>query len=186
MDGIVNTFLRRFRFLDFDEKVKERIEVPDYFTQPFIEQHLECFIGHENEETFFSRSQRSRMVYDILIRTRYDSTEQSNKARLRFGIERLIRNNSYSAYYPLHEELDREHYDPATCSTRTLLYENWVKPKNIIKYQPLHTIKDYFGTKIGFYFAWLGYYTRFLYGISIVGVLCFLYGILTLPSDIPR
>jgi len=41
MDGAVNAFLQRFRFLDFDERIRERIEPADYFTQPFIEQHLE-------------------------------------------------------------------------------------------------------------------------------------------------
>lgn len=43
MDGAVNAFLKRFRFLDFDEKIKRRIEPVDYFTQPFIEQHLEWY-----------------------------------------------------------------------------------------------------------------------------------------------
>lgn len=66
------------------------------------------------------------MVYDILIRTRYDSLEGTSD-KLRFGIERLIRNQSYVAYYPIHEEFDyNDKYDPETCSTRKLLYENWV------------------------------------------------------------
>jgi hypothetical protein len=102
MDGVVNKFLQRFRFMDFNDKIKERIEPVDYFCQPFIEQHLDCFINNQNPIEFFCRSQRSRMVYDILIRTRYDSVEDTSD-KLRFGIERLIRNNAYSAYYPIHE-----------------------------------------------------------------------------------
>lgn len=38
------------------------------------------------------------MVYDLLIRTRYDSDE-----KYRVGIERLINNGSYTAAFPLHE-----------------------------------------------------------------------------------
>jgi len=41
------------------------------------------------------------MVYDLLIRTRYDRGNRVDK--MRFGIERLIRNKTYSAAYPLHE-----------------------------------------------------------------------------------
>ncbi|CAD5213080.1 unnamed protein product [Bursaphelenchus okinawaensis] len=186
MDGAVNAFLKRFRFLDFDDKVKERIETRDYFCQPFIEQHLECFVNHENPEAFFSRAERSRMVYDLLIRTRYDLKETGDKYR--FGVERLVKNKTYTACYPLHDEISYykgEKYEATTCSDRQLLFENWVKAGNVWKYQPLHLIKNYFGTKIGFYFAWLGYYTRFLYIISIIGVLCVLYGIVTINTDVP-
>lgn len=41
MDGGLNLFLNRFPFFNFSEKIKKRIEKIDYFTQPFIEQHLE-------------------------------------------------------------------------------------------------------------------------------------------------
>ncbi|KAI6228301.1 Anoctamin [Aphelenchoides besseyi] len=184
MDGMVNSCLKRIPFLDFNDDVKARIEPPDHFCQPFIEQHLNCFIGYENETTFFSRSQRSQMVYDILIRTRYDNNESSDK--IRFGIDRLVKNRTYLDAYPLHEDLEEgKPYDPKTCSERKLLYENWVKPRNVWKYQPLHTIKNYFGTKIGFYFAWIGYYTRSLYAISVIGMLCFLFGLFSLPYDVP-
>lgn len=43
MHGALNAFLKRFKFLDFDDRIKKRIEPIDYFTQPFIEQHLERF-----------------------------------------------------------------------------------------------------------------------------------------------
>lgn len=101
------------------------------------------FINHENPAEFFSRSNRSRMVYDILLRTRYDCLESENSDKLRFGIERLMRNNTYIGYYPLHDDLDfgNHKYNPETCSTRRLLYEIWVKPRNFCKYQPLHNIK---------------------------------------------
>jgi hypothetical protein len=41
MDGCVNAFLKRFKFLDFDESVKKRIQPDQYFCQPFVAQHLD-------------------------------------------------------------------------------------------------------------------------------------------------
>lgn len=53
------------------------------------------------------------------------------------------------------------------------------------RHQPLDYVKEYFGVKIGLYFAWLGYYTYMLLLASVVGFGCFLYSVLTLPYDIP-
>ena len=41
-------------------------------------------------------------------------------------------------------------------------------------------IREYFGEKIGLYFAWLGFYTAWLLPASIVGVAVFVYGIVTM------
>lgn len=46
--------------------------------------------------------------------------------------------------------------------------------------------RKYFGEKIGLYFAWLGLYTEFLIPSSVVGIIVFLYGCITIESDIPR
>ncbi|NXP97673.1 ANO2 protein, partial [Vidua macroura] len=45
--------------------------------------------------------------------------------------------------------------------------------------------RKYFGEKIGLYFAWLGLYTEFLIPSSVVGIIVFLYGCITIESDIP-
>lgn len=185
MDGCINAFLKRIKFLDFKELVRTRIQPDEYFCQPFVAQHLECFVGWQNPDTFFSRADRARMVHDLLIRARYDRGDNMDK--LRFGIERLVRNNTYSAAYPIHEELDKsmKSVNFSTCSDRQLLYETWVKLKNLIKYQPLDLIQKYYGTKIAFYFAWLGFYTRCLYPVSLLGILCVIYGLWSMGDDIP-
>jgi hypothetical protein len=62
------------------------------------------FVGHENPSTFFTQSDRISMVYDILIRTRYDSAETPDHlGKFRFGIERLVKNGTYLSVFPMHE-----------------------------------------------------------------------------------
>lgn len=50
------------------------------------------------------------------------------------------------------------------------------------KKQPLWLIRRYFGEKVALYFAWLGFYTKSLYAPAVVGLLCFIYGLLSMDS----
>lgn len=59
------------------------------------------YVGSDNPDTFFDGSERSRMVYDLLIRTKYG--EDDEEITHRIGISRLLQNGAYTAAYPLHE-----------------------------------------------------------------------------------
>uniref|UniRef100_A0A8C8AXN1 Anoctamin n=1 Tax=Otus sunia TaxID=257818 RepID=A0A8C8AXN1_9STRI len=85
------------------------------------------------------------------------------------GIGTLIANHVYDAAFPLHD----------------LLYQEWARYGVFYKFQPIDLIRKYFGEKIGLYFAWLGLYTEFLIPSSVVGITVFLYGCITIESDIP-
>ncbi|XP_055538730.1 anoctamin-1 isoform X2 [Wyeomyia smithii] len=126
---------------------------------------------------FFTAAVRSRIVQFILDRKRFSDDSKKYYA---FGIERLITDEVYIAGYPLH---DGETNVPG--SMRHLLYNKWAAVMKWYRYQPLDYIKDYFGVKIGLYFAWLGYYTYMLLLASIVGIICFIYSWKTLKSNIP-
>ena len=65
-----------------------------------------------------------------------------------------------------------------------LLYLEWAKLRNWYKRQPLWLIKNYFGVKIGLYFAWLGFYTKMLIFPSIMGIICFIFGAATVHSSL--
>lgn len=55
-----------------------------------------------------------------------------------------------------------------------MLYEDWAGFRNVLRWQPLDEVKDYFGVKIAMYYAWLGFYTNMLVIPSVLGVLAFL------------
>ncbi|CAB3245430.1 unnamed protein product [Arctia plantaginis] len=127
-------------------------------------------------ECFWTPSIRSRIVQFILDRKKFTTSNDD----FAFGIARLISNNTYSAAYPLH---DGDLKTPG--SMRHLLYTEWAAVSKCLKYQPLDYIKDYFGVKIGLYFAWLGFYTHMLIPASIVGLICVIYSAATVYSNLP-
>ena len=59
---------------------------------------------------------------------------------------------------------------------RQSLSSNWASFRVIFKEQPIHDICEYFGSKIAFYFLWLGFYSSFLVPAAIVGLMVFFYG----------
>ncbi|KAG6456927.1 hypothetical protein O3G_MSEX010018 [Manduca sexta] len=135
------------------------------------------YLFDTNSECFWTPSIRSRIVQFILDRKKFSHQPHDDFA---FGITRLISNCTYSAAYPLH---DGDLKTPG--SMRHLLYTEWAAVSKCLKYQPLDYVKDYFGVKIGLYFAWLGFYTHMLIPASLVGLICVIYSAATVYSNKP-
>lgn len=135
-------------------------------------------IPEENRELFFPHATRSRIVDYILRRKKYSEAEKETFA---FGINRLRKNNVYTAAYPLHEGSWKPWTKP---SIRRLLYMHWANWKNFYKLQPLDYIRSYFGEKVGLYFTWLGFYSWMLIPASVVGLAVFIYGVVTINDNI--
>ncbi|XGW09790.1 hypothetical protein V3C99_011785 [Haemonchus contortus] len=186
LPGFVDSILSRAGLFDFDERVKKVLEEPDFFTAPYSSDRRQQFVNWDRPDILFPNAERSRMVYDLLTRAHYDSVTDRGKrtTQYRFGIERLLAQGVYNAAYPLHQTI-RDHLPRGgEVSQRELLYNHWVSWRNILKYQPLDCIKRYFGTKVAFYFAWLGYYTRSLYAAALLGIIAVLFGIWNLSEDV--
>ena len=71
---------------------------PDYYTAPFRLDKLDKFLGSENKQSFFSRSQRSRLVFEILSNTVFGREKKGE-----VGIDRLVSEGAMAAAYPLHD-----------------------------------------------------------------------------------
>ncbi|CAH3105191.1 unnamed protein product [Pocillopora meandrina] len=181
----------------FELRAEDLPEQPNYFTCAFRKDKLDKYVFFVNQlnlltinqmvmvnrDDFFKSAQRSRIhVHRILTRTQY------GEKRNQIGIGCLIGNGSYAAAYPLHKgtyEKDQYNDPPRPENARQLLFDTWVKAHRWYKMQPLDHIRDYFGEKIGIYFAWLGFYTWMLLPAAIMGLVCVIYGLVRLESYIP-
>ncbi|XP_031570691.1 anoctamin-4-like [Actinia tenebrosa] len=166
----------------FELRNEDLPEERNYFTGAFRQDKMSKFLI-EDRDTFFSQAQRGRIVYTLLQRAKYGSNKTTQ-----VGIERLIANGTYAAAYPLHEgnyKMEQSMLTHKPENERQLLYEVWASPKRWYQMQPLDQISNYFGEKIGLYFAWLGFYTGMLVPAALVGLVVLIYGGANLASYTP-
>uniref|UniRef100_G3WB35 Anoctamin n=1 Tax=Sarcophilus harrisii TaxID=9305 RepID=G3WB35_SARHA len=155
----------------------------DFYTCAFRKSKLSKFLGSDSPDSYFSSTQRHRVVAEILARTMYGKRKHAE-----MGIARLLAEGAYAAAFPLHEgpfELPSYHVPGADLNPRQLLFAYWARWCCWHKYQPLDHVREYFGEKVAIYFAWLGFYTAWLLPAAIVGTLVFLSGLLTMGTNTP-
>ncbi|CAK9831527.1 Ano4 [Anthophora retusa] len=150
--------------------VKKYPEEPSFYDSIDSSDREERFVV-KDRDTAYTPAQRSLIVMQILLRTRYD--ENHEKA----GIRRLLADGTYLDCFSLHEGPYNKPGLNGEILDRHLLYLIWARPSQWYKKQPLWLIRRYFGEKVALYFAWLGFYTKCLYPPAIVGFLCFMYGV---------
>ncbi|KAL7990820.1 hypothetical protein Chor_014250 [Crotalus horridus] len=162
-------------------------EVPDIpldnYTCHFKANKLRWFRGSDDHETFFSSTQRHRILYEILSTISYGNPNAGQ-----VGIERLLNEEVFTAAFPLHDgpyKMSSEEEPTNLLNQRQILFHYWAKWSKWKKYQPLNHIRRYFGEKIALYFAWLGFYTAWLLPAAVVGTLVFIIGIFLMFHDIP-
>nr|XP_047138898.1 anoctamin-7 isoform X2 [Hydra vulgaris] len=190
--------LRQIKKINWSERTLARFSLPnpfyekvpfpppDYFTASFQADKFHLFIGSENPNTFFTDTERTYICYEIL-----ESTPYGNRHKGEIGIERLITEEIFDAAYPLHvgthiqprQEGPDSPEDEQQLNQRQILKMYWGTWGKWLKYQPLDHIRSYFGEKISLYFAWLGQYTAWLLLPSLVGLLVFVYGYVTINSS---
>ncbi|CAK8678217.1 unnamed protein product [Clavelina lepadiformis] len=158
-----------------NHELKEKFADPDCYTHEFSVEKLD-FFDIQDEETFFSHAEISRMAYRIMSETRY------GEKRVDIGITALLSDDVYTAAYPLHEGkfASKESKMDKNANLRRLLYWEWARWGRWYKFQPLDIIRRYFGDKIAIYFAWLGFYSEMLIYPTFVGLIVFIYSIITL------
>jgi Dimerisation domain of Ca+-activated chloride-channel, anoctamin/Calcium-activated chloride channel len=93
------------------------------------------------------------------------------------GLQKLLVDKVYTAAYPLHDGTAHDNDE------RGELNRQWATVKQWNRKQPLNRIKNYFGVQVALYFAWLGFYTKMLVPLALLGMLCFLYGFFEVFTD---
>jgi hypothetical protein len=175
----------------------------NYFTAEFSLSRKDKFaidvLGLDN---FFTVAERSRLVQHILDETVFqDEKQESNEdgnivesQQKLIGIGRMLKMGNYKAAYPLHDgpyrlrdddEHERWVEHKPELNDRQKIYYTWASPRAWYKLQPMDPIRRYFGEKIAIYFSWLGYYTQMLAFAAVVGVLVFMYGLITMGDAAP-
>lgn len=126
----------------------------------------QIYEGIENEEHFFTTNERQWLILRLLesIRALPSDLDAVQGIELVEGqpiVPKLQISGLISQVFPLHEpqQLERLQYI-------------WVR--DVCGRQPLDEITEYFGVKIGMYFAWLGHYTTALSIPAVVGLLFWL------------
>ncbi|XP_071074244.1 anoctamin-3 isoform X7 [Dasypus novemcinctus] len=184
MGRVKKNFIKVKKWMPNNPMVIDKSALPDLqeadcYTGPFSRARIHHFTI-SNKNTFFSNATRSRIVYHVLQRTKYEDGTS------KVGICKLINNGSYEAAFPPHEGA-YESREPIKThgpqNNRHLLYERWARWGMWYKHQPLDLIRRYFGEKIGLYFAWLGWYTGMLIPAAFVGLCVFFYGLLTMNTS---
>jgi hypothetical protein len=126
---------------------------------------------------YISTTQRQCAVNEILETTEFGSQDDGE-----VGINRLLKEDIIKAAYPLHD--GDSSYNSGVKNPRSLLNSCWSRYTYFYKFQPIDNVRDYFGEKIGFYFAWLGAYTTFLLAPSLIGLIVFLINVIMRKDDV--
>jgi hypothetical protein len=138
----------------------------------FRRSKLEWFLAEGPHEKFkaildlFPSSTKNLMVYNIVTRVRFRNAKGEPK-----DLFHLMNLNVYFSFYPQH---DGSKGLNSCDNLRTDLMHKWAA---LLTPQPIQMIRDYYGEKIAFYFAWLEHYTFWLFLSGFVGLAVTIYGI---------
>lgn len=123
--------------------------------------------GMKSKLPLFTNSQRNLVTHEIVSRVKI-----ANSRGTRYDIAVLLQEGVFNSAFALHD--GSAYQDGPNLNQRAILYQIW---KGIIKCQPIHLVRAYFGERIAFHFAWLGHYSFWLFVAGVVGSFVCIFGI---------
>ncbi|CAG8498729.1 6280_t:CDS:10 [Ambispora leptoticha] len=133
---------------------------------------------------FWSGAKRNYVTHHIIITANQVKMKKSPqdenpiyiKHRIRsLAIKALLKDDVYTGFFTLHDGPVKPRTITYPENLRSKLFRTWVKSHGS---QPLQEIREYFGEKMGLYFAWLGFYTTWLTIPGILGFITVIYGLI--------
>ena len=162
-------FLRRLNPLKVESSEFE--EEKTYFGQKFDKMRLSEFHNGHDETLLFPPPLRSRLVLYIMERVKVGFGDWE------YGISYLIHENVFHTFYPIHDgPALTKIKDQTAVNTRQKLQKVWASFSNTFHYQPIDAIKGYFGQKVAFYYAFVGFYISWLFPVAGLGIVGFIFG----------
>ena len=139
------------------------------FTKRFEKKCLSDF----DNNIVFCRPLRSRMVLYIL-----DGAKVTDRS-WEHGIEYMMQYKYFNAAYPLHEgpTLSRKSFDQIPANARQELQKEWASYSSIFRRQPIDKVNGYFGQKVAYYYAFVGFYLSYVFPLAVLGCFGFLFGV---------
>ncbi|XP_050438605.1 anoctamin-2-like isoform X2 [Adelges cooleyi] len=162
-------------------------------TKTFDPKHYKCEQSNnqkvkENHDKPLTSAQRAQIVWRIILEVGLNSNNKCNENVM--SLDQLLDANIITAAYPPHDgNLKSDSSD--FINDRQRLYEQWARPGLIIPkswksdLEVNALIRRYYGTPVAVYFSWLRFYTIWLVGPAIAGLIWFLYGLMTTRNDPP-
>ena len=152
----------RWRWIDLDGEIKA-------LNGRFTANRMKYFLDRTSNINvdIFSNAQRNVLCFNII----HQITVSKDLDQDPLDLEGLVNLDVFTSYYPLHD-------GPADTSRKTIRsilkfsWKGWLKP------QPVHEIREYFGERIAFHFAWMDHSTWWLFLLGIIGVFVFIYGLI--------